>query len=211
MFHVLPVKTHCQISTFCIQSGEIAQDVGAFLTKVLRRLQRSRTLRWLYFAVRPRLAKERSLARPLQPPGPAPRLGTMSPGAFEQRFARLQRLGRFDDMWSMLAEDAQLSWGSRQSFAEGMREQSRMVELLDAEVQDVDLVAEWTDTRASRTYTNVARLEVSYRVRQREREWTMRRQVHLVPALDGWRTLCYASFDADNQGRTKLSGAPEGG
>jgi hypothetical protein len=119
----------------------------------------------------------------------------MTPSAFEQRFARLQRQGRFDEMWSMLAEDAQLSWGSRQAFAEGMREQNRSVELLDADVQDVDLVPEWTDSRCSRTYRNVARLAVSYRVRQQEREWTMQRQVHLVPALDGWRTLCYPSSD----------------
>ena len=117
--------------------------------------------------------------------------GTLAPSAFEQRFARLQREGRYEDMWSMLADDAQRSWGGADAFSHRMREQAANVELLDANVQDVDFITEWTDRRAGHTYRNVARLDVSYRVKHGQREWALRRQVHLVPAGDGWRTLWY--------------------
>jgi hypothetical protein len=33
-----------------------------------------------------------------------------------------------------------------------------------------------------------------YRVRQNWREWTFDRQVHLIPAAGGWRTLCYPAM-----------------
>jgi hypothetical protein len=121
-------------------------------------------------------------------PEPPPLL---APAGFERRFARLQREGRYLDMWPMLAEDAQRLWGSPDAFAERMREQAAGVELLDVDVADVDLVPEWIDGRAGRTYRNVARLDVSYRVKNGEREWALKRQVHLVPARDGWRTLWY--------------------
>ena len=119
----------------------------------------------------------------------------LAPSAFEQRFARLQREGRFDDMWPMLADDAQRSWGGPAAFAERMRDQTGNLQVVDTDVQDVDFISEWTDRRAGRTYRNVARLDVSYRVKHGQREWALRRQVHLVPAGDGWRTLCYPQAD----------------
>jgi hypothetical protein len=113
------------------------------------------------------------------------------PGAFEQRFARFQREGRYSEMWSLLADDAQRVWGDPSLFAERMRGEVAGVELLDADVEDVDVLPEWTDIRTGRTYRNVARLGVSYRVKHGQRQWALKRQVHWVTAADGWRMLCY--------------------
>lgn len=118
-----------------------------------------------------------------------------APGSFEQRFARLHREGRYLEMWPLLAEDAQRLWGGPDSFAERMRSQTAGVELLDADIEDVDVLAEWTDVRRGRSYRNVARLAVRYRVKHGPREWALKRQVHLVPAADGWRTLWYPQTD----------------
>lgn len=94
-------------------------------------------------------------------------------------------------MWDLLAEDAQRSWGSRQQFVERMRRQSTDFEVVGARVEASIILPEWTDGLRRRTYRNVARLEVSYRVRQGVHEVGMRRQVHLIPAAGGWRTLFY--------------------
>lgn len=91
----------------------------------------------------------------------------------------------------MLAEDAQRSWGSRHQFVERMRRQAAEYELLGADVDETHIVPEWTDQRRNRTYRNVACLEVRYRIRHGMRELAMRREVHLVPAAGGWRTLFY--------------------
>lgn len=99
-------------------------------------------------------------------------------------------------MWDLLAEDAQRSWGSQARFVERMRRQAAEFELIDAEVDTSSIVPEWTDQRRNRTYRNVARLEVRYRIRHGRREVAMRRQVHLVPAAGGWRTLFYPAETA---------------
>lgn len=124
---------------------------------------------------------------PLRPPEPE----SIAPGAFELRFTRLQREGRYEEMWSMLAEDAQRSWGSEERFLRVMRRQMDAAKVLDAVVGSVDIVPEWTDSQRNRTYHNVARLAVRYRLKLDWRELTVSRQVHLVPAADGWRTLFY--------------------
>jgi len=127
-------------------------------------------------------------SRPIRPPEPA----SIAPGAFEIRFTRLQREGRYEQMWSMLAEDAQRSWGSEDKFIRGMRLQEEgSAQLVEAEIGSVNIVPEWTDQNHNRTYRNVARLAVRYRLKQEWRELTVYRQVHLIPAADGWRTLCY--------------------
>ncbi len=126
--------------------------------------------------------------RPIRPPEPA----SIAPGAFEIRFTRLQREGRYEQMWSMLAEDAQSSWGSEENFIRGMAlQEDGSAEVLEAEIGSVNIVPEWTDSNRNRTYRNVARLAVRYRLKQEWRELTVYRQVHLIPAADGWRTLCY--------------------
>ena len=92
----------------------------------------------------------------------------------------------------MLAEDAQRSWGSEERFIHGMRLQEEgSAQLVEAEIGSVNIVPEWTDHNHNRTYRNVARLAVRYRLKQEWRELTVYRQVHLIPAADGWRTLCY--------------------
>jgi hypothetical protein len=72
-----------------------------------------------------------------------------------------------------------------------MQRQASEFELLEAQVGGSEIVPEWTDRRRNRTYRNVARLDVRYRIRHGWRDVTMRRQVHLVPAAGGWRTLFY--------------------
>ena len=75
-----------------------------------------------------------------------------------------------------------------------MRDMPRLeddVELLDMQVVSVKVIEEWIDQAHQRAYSNVARMVMRYRVRQQWREWTFDRQVHLVPAAGGWRTLCY--------------------
>jgi hypothetical protein len=124
---------------------------------------------------------------PMRPPEPE----ALAPSAFELRFTRLQREGHFEQMWAMLAEDAQRSWGSEDRFIRAMGRTMGSAEVLDAEVGAVDIVPEWTDRQRNRTYHNVARLAVRYRLKLDWRELTVSRQVHLVPAADGWRTLFY--------------------
>ncbi len=126
---------------------------------------------------------------PQAPPLRPPDASSIAPGTFELRFARLHQEQDFHVMWDLLAEDAQRAWGSRQGFVERMLRQATEYELLEAEVGGSEIVPEWTDRHRNRTYRNVARLDVRYRVRHGWRDVTMRRQVHLVPAAGGWRTL----------------------
>ena len=128
---------------------------------------------------------------PSGPPERSPEPTSIAPGTFELRFNQLQREHRFDQMWDLLAEDAQRCWGSRQRFVERMRRQAGEYELVEAQVDGSRIVPEWTDRRRNRTYRNVARLDVRYRIRHSRGEVAMRREVHLVPAAGGWRTLFY--------------------
>ncbi len=121
---------------------------------------------------------------------PRARLG-IAPGAFEMLFMRLHAEGRFDEMWDMIAEDAQQAWGGRDMF---LREVPRLeddTELLDIEVLNVQVLDTWTDRRHDRTYSNVAQMVLRYRVREQWKDWTLDREVHLVPGSGGWRTLFY--------------------
>lgn len=131
-------------------------------------------------------------APPERPPAPA----SIAPGTFELKFTRLHRERRFDSMWDLLAEDAQRSWGGRQRFVERMRRQAAEYELAAAEVGETLIVPEWTDQRRHRTYRNVARLQVMYRFRHGAEELAVQREVHLVPAAGGWRTLFYPAEPA---------------
>jgi hypothetical protein len=116
---------------------------------------------------------------------------SIAPATFEMRFMRLHAEERFDEMWDMLAEDAQRAWGGRETFVRDMPRLDDDVELLDMQVVSVNVVETWIDEAHQRTYSDVARMVMRYRVRQQWREWTFDRQVHLVPAAGGWRTLCY--------------------
>lgn len=134
---------------------------------------------------------------PLRPAPPS----SIAPATFEMRFMRLHMEGRFDEMWDMLAEDAQRAWGGREVFMRDMPRLDDGVELLDMQAVSVAVLEGWTDQAHQRTYSNVARLVMRYRVRQQWREWTFDRQVHLVPAAGGWRTLCYPTRDRVAAGR----------
>jgi hypothetical protein len=123
----------------------------------------------------------------LRPPPQA----SIAPETFEMRFMRLHAEGRFEEMWDLLAEDAQRAWGGRETFVRDMPRLDEDVELLDMQVVSVKVVEHWIDESHQRAYRNVAQMVMRYRVRQQWREWTFDRQVHLVPAAGGWRTLCY--------------------
>ena len=64
-------------------------------------------------------------------------------------------------------------------------------EILDVQVVNVKVLESWTDRRHERTYSNVAQMVLRYRVREQWKDWTLDRQVHLIPAAGGWRTLFY--------------------
>jgi hypothetical protein len=127
------------------------------------------------------------MLEPIRPPPPT----SIAPQTFETRFMTLHAQGRFDEMWDMLAEDAQRAWGGREVFMRDMPRLDDDIELLDMQVVSVKVLEGWTDQAHQRTYSNVAQMVMRYRVRQQWREWTFDRQVHLVPAAGGWRTLCY--------------------
>jgi len=133
-----------------------------------------------------------ALPPPTEPLRPGPPT-SIAPATFEMRFMKLHAEGRFDEMWEMLAEDAQRAWGGREAFMRDMPRLDDDVELLDMQVVSVKVIEDWTDQTHQRAYSNVARMVMRYRVRQQWREWTFDRQVHLVPAAGGWRTLCYPS------------------
>jgi hypothetical protein len=127
-------------------------------------------------------------------PLPSPPSTSMAPATFERTFMKLHAEGRFDEMWDMLADDAQSAWGGRDAFIRDMPRMGDETELLDMQVVSVAVVEGWTDQMHRRTYSNVAKMVMRYRVRQQWREWTFDRQVHLIPAAGGWRTLCYPSM-----------------
>ncbi len=126
-------------------------------------------------------------AEPIRPPPPV----SIAPATFEMRFMKLQAQGRFDEMWEMVAEDAQRAWGGREAFIDGMPRLNDDMELLDMQVVSVNVLEAWTDRMHQRSYRNVAQMVMRYRVRQQWREWSFDREVHLIPAAGGWRTLCY--------------------
>jgi len=125
------------------------------------------------------------------PPAPAAPVRAPAPAVYEMRFMKLHAEGRFEEMWEMLAEDAQRAWGGIQNFVREMPRLDEWLEIVEMQVAGETLLDTWTDHVHGRTYTNVARLVMRYRIRQQRREWTFDRQVHLVPAAGEWRTLCY--------------------
>src|SRR5213082_870649 len=127
---------------------------------------------------------------PLRPPPPT----SAAPATFEMRFMKLHAEGRFDEMWELLAEDAQRAWGGRQAFIRDMPRLGEDTELLDVQVLNVKVLESWTDREHERVYSNVAQMMLRYRVRQQWKDWTLDRQVHLIPAAGGWRTLCYPAY-----------------
>ena len=134
-----------------------------------------------------RLAGALSAAEPL----PAAPSVSIAPATFEMHFMQLHAQERFDEMWVMLAEDAQRAWGERDAFIRNMPRFGDDVELLDMQVVSVDVLEGWTDHAHERRYKNVAQMVMRYRIKQQWRESTFDREVHLIPAAGGWRTLCY--------------------
>src|SRR5260221_7763379 len=127
-------------------------------------------------ALAPAYTAQPPTPRPIRPPEPA----SIAPGAFEIRFTRLQREGRYEQMWAMLAEDAQRSWGSEDNFIRGMGLQEEgAAQLLEAEIGSVNIVREWTDSTHNRTYRNVARLADRYRPKPRWRAGAALAHLHL--------------------------------
>jgi len=125
--------------------------------------------------VRAPVGRGMAAAEPILPPAPA----LIAPATFEMRFME------------MIAEDAQLAWGGREMFIREIPRLGDDTELLDVQVLNVKVLESWTDIRHERTYSNVAQMVLRYRVREQWKDWTLDRQVHLIPAAGGWRTLYY--------------------
>jgi len=204
----------CELPTFCIQSVEITLHLASLVNRLLRPFRRWPALEAALARLAGRFTTWPSddfgrfigastakasvhgpaalppAAAPMRPPPPV----SIAPATFEMRFMRLQAEGRFDEMWEMLAEDAQRAWGGRDAFIRDMPRLGDDLELLDMQVVSVTVLEGWTDRVHQRTYQNVAQMVMRYRVRQQWKEWTFDRQVHLIPAAGGWRTLCYPAL-----------------
>lgn len=161
--------------------------LGRFTTYPARDFQRFTRSSGTAPAAPPEPAALPPAIEPVRLPEPA----SLAPRNFELRFAGLHSRGEYEPMWDLLAEDAQRCWGGRDRFVERMKMQGAEYQLLDTRISEVAIVPEWTDRLRNRTYQNVARLAVRYRIRHGWREVAMDRQVHLVPAAGGWRTLFY--------------------
>src|SRR5690348_18408897 len=107
-------------------------------------------------------------ASPAQPPA-----HESGPGGCEIRFMKLHAEGRFDEMWEMLAEDAQRAWGGKQAFIHDMPRLGDDTELLDVQVLNVKVLESWTDREHERVYSNVAQMMLRYRVRPQLKAWTL--------------------------------------
>jgi hypothetical protein len=123
------------------------------------------------------------------------------PAEFEMRFMKLHSEGKFGEMWDMLAEDAKRAWGWRETFIREMPRFEEDTEILDMRVMSVAMLDSWTDQAHERTYTDVARVVIRYRIRHDQHHWTFDRQVHLLSDEAGWRTLCYPTRDRTAVGR----------
>ena len=71
--------------------------------------------------------------QPFRPPAPM----SIAPATFEMRFMKLHAEGRFDEMWEMIAEDAQRAWGGREMFIRDMPRLGDDTEILDVQVVNV--------------------------------------------------------------------------
>jgi hypothetical protein len=115
------------------------------------------------------------------------------PAATEEAFSQHISDGRFDMAWDLLTPDSQDSWHGREAFAEEMAVRQPNKNLLGTRVRQVRLLPIWTDHESRKTYHEVAELVVDYRVRQRQREMLVTRDVHLVNVAGSWKSLCYRS------------------
>ena len=113
------------------------------------------------------------------------------PAATEEAFSKHISDGRFDVAWDLLTPDSQESWHGREAFAEEMAARQPNKNLLGTRVRQVRLLPIWTDHESRKTYHEVAELVVDYRVRQRQHEMLVTRDVHLVNVAGSWKSLCY--------------------
>ncbi|MHB8573425.1 MAG: hypothetical protein ACYDAY_10835 [Candidatus Dormibacteria bacterium] len=109
----------------------------------------------------------------------------------EELFTNFQKLRKYEDMWMLLAPEAQASWGSRESFVRQTMEADSRVRVVGSEVDDVQILPVWTDRRRQKTYRNVAELKVKYHLKADWKDLALERDVHLVHVDGGWRTLCF--------------------
>jgi hypothetical protein len=115
------------------------------------------------------------------------------PAATEEAFTKSVSEGRFDAAWELLNPDSQASWDGKEHFAREMAARQPTKNLLGTRVRQVRLLPIWTDHASRKTYHQVAELVVDYRVRQRQREMLVTRDVHLVNVAGAWKSLCYRS------------------
>ena len=106
-------------------------------------------------------------------------------------FGRLIGDGRYDSAWELLTPDSQASWERREVFGREMEARRPANARVGTRVREVRILPTWTDHASRKTYHEVAELVVDYRVRQRQREMLVTRDVHLVNVAGAWKSLCY--------------------
>ena len=111
----------------------------------------------------------------------------------EELFATWQRLGAYSEMWHMLVREAQASWGHMTAFRQVLLSQAATCRLLDAHVEDAEIISRWADPKSGRVHPYVARLSVRYTFFHQMRELPVRHTVHWVPEAGSWLTPLYKS------------------
>src|SRR5260370_40032369 len=195
----------CESSAFCIQSVEITLPLAPMANPLLRPFRRGPALEAALSRLAGRFTPWPSdefgrfvgasmtssgpggpatlppASRPMRPPPPV----SIAPATFEMRFMKLQAEGRFDEMWEMLAEDAQRAWGGREAFIKGMPRLGDDTEILDMQLITVTVLEAWTDRAHQRSYQNVAQMVMRYRVRQNCRARAFGLPGHSIPPGGG--------------------------
>lgn len=117
---------------------------------------------------------------------------TNDPAVVERQLVDCLRWRRFDQAWRLLAPDCQAAWGDARAFGEVMRARDDGARLASIRVREVHVLPRWSDPETKRTHRDVAELAVDYVVLLGAgRRRVVRRDVHLLPVLGGWRSICY--------------------
>ncbi|MFN2451081.1 MAG: hypothetical protein ABR541_01875 [Candidatus Dormibacteria bacterium] len=124
-------------------------------------------------------------------PGPGPRppgRPRANPAFTEALFVELMRAGQLGRAFTQLSPECQAAWGTPARFAaEQPGEALRAVQ--GVEIHGVRYLDRWTDPMTATPYSDVAELEVEYRLSGGGRSRALRQIVHLVPVEGNWRSV----------------------
>ena len=111
-----------------------------------------------------------------------------NPAFSEALFVELMRAGQLRRAFGQLSPECQAAWGTPDRFvAEQPSHALRAVQ--GVEIHDVRYLDQWTDPTTATAYTDVAELQVEYRLSGGGRSRALRQTVHLVPVEGSWRSV----------------------